>query len=318
MSSRARSDRARAAAEEATCPAMLPHRTAQSGTADPVRAVSVISTGSVEIHPEHAHGSQQAAVLVAADLARDGCRHGRSTSTSSNTPRGCCCSTPDRTAPRSPTTRTSPAGSPESSTTGWPGSTSARTRRSTASSARSGIRRATSTPRSSPTCTRTTSAGSRSWPARNCSSARRGMGAAVRVLPRAARLPPRAHRRSPARGGSRISFEPTSDAALAPFTEVARRHGRRLARPAPHIRATPPAPCRCSSGDAGLPPLLLVGDLTYDAELLRTAPASRRRRPRPARQDHRKVLALAQRMPGLVILPAHDPTAAQRLLDSAR
>jgi len=30
-----------------------------------------------------------------------------------------------------------------------------------------------------------------------------------------------------------------------------------------------------------------------------------------------KVLALKQRMPGLVILPAHDPTAAQRLLDSA-
>jgi len=29
------------------------------------------------------------------------------------------------------------------------------------------------------------------------------------------------------------------------------------------------------------------------------------------------VLALKQRMPGLVILPAHDPTAAQRLLDSA-
>jgi hypothetical protein len=28
------------------------------------------------------------------------------------------------------------------------------------------------------------------------------------------------------------------------------------------------------------------------------------------------VLALKQRMPGLVILPAHDPTAAQRLLDS--
>jgi hypothetical protein len=28
------------------------------------------------------------------------------------------------------------------------------------------------------------------------------------------------------------------------------------------------------------------------------------------------VLALKQRMPGLVILPAHDPTAARRLLES--
>jgi hypothetical protein len=33
-------------------------------------------------------------------------------------------------------------------------------------------------------------------------------------------------------------------------------------------------------------------------------------------ETSRKVLALAQQLPGLVILPAHDPTAAQRLLDS--
>jgi N-acyl homoserine lactone hydrolase len=33
-------------------------------------------------------------------------------------------------------------------------------------------------------------------------------------------------------------------------------------------------------------------------------------------QATQKVLALKQRMPGLVILPAHDPTAAQRLLES--
>jgi len=30
----------------------------------------------------------------------------------------------------------------------------------------------------------------------------------------------------------------------------------------------------------------------------------------------RKVLTLAEHEPGLVVLPAHDPTAAQRLLDS--
>ena len=32
--------------------------------------------------------------------------------------------------------------------------------------------------------------------------------------------------------------------------------------------------------------------------------------------EHPKALALAERQPGLVVLPAHDPTAAQRLLDS--
>jgi N-acyl homoserine lactone hydrolase len=38
-------------------------------------------------------------------------------------------------------------------------------------------------------------------------------------------------------------------------------------------------------------------------------------RRRLAESSH-KVLALAQQQPGLVVLPAHDPTAAQRLLDS--
>jgi hypothetical protein len=33
-------------------------------------------------------------------------------------------------------------------------------------------------------------------------------------------------------------------------------------------------------------------------------------------ESSRKVLALAEQQPGLVVLPAHDPTAAQRLLDS--
>jgi N-acyl homoserine lactone hydrolase len=66
-----------------------------------------------------------------------------------------------------------------------------------------------------------------------------------------------------------------------------------------------------------LPPLLLVSDLTYDAALLE-------RRQLPGVGDRsqlskttEKVLPLTERTPGLVILPAHDPTAAQRLLDSS-
>jgi N-acyl homoserine lactone hydrolase len=63
----------------------------------------------------------------------------------------------------------------------------------------------------------------------------------------------------------------------------------------------------------GRSPLLLVGDLTYGAELL-----ERRRLPGVGDRGQLakttdKVLALKQRMPGLVILPAHDPTAVQRL-----
>jgi len=32
---------------------------AEIGTADPIRAVSVVSTGTVEIHPEHAYGTRK-------------------------------------------------------------------------------------------------------------------------------------------------------------------------------------------------------------------------------------------------------------------
>lgn len=67
---------------------------------------------------------------------------------------------------------------------------------------------------------------------------------------------------------------------------------------------------------AARPLLLLAGDLTYGAELLqhgRLPGVGTRRR---LADSTRKVLALQQQQPGLVVLPAHDPTAAQRLLDS--
>ena len=64
------------------------------------------------------------------------------------------------------------------------------------------------------------------------------------------------------------------------------------------------------------PPLLLVGDLTYGAELLerRQVPGVGNRR--RLAETTGKVLALKKQMPGLVVLPAHDPTAAARLLGS--
>ena len=67
---------------------------------------------------------------------------------------------------------------------------------------------------------------------------------------------------------------------------------------------------------AGKAPLLLAGDLTYGADILQRGqlPGVGNRR-RLAESSH-KVLALAAQQPGLVVLPAHDPTAAQRLLDS--
>jgi N-acyl homoserine lactone hydrolase len=67
----------------------------------------------------------------------------------------------------------------------------------------------------------------------------------------------------------------------------------------------------------GRPPLLLVGDLTQGSQLLeqRQVPGVGDRSQLAKTTD--KVLELKRRMPGLVILPAHDPTAAVRLQYSA-
>jgi len=66
----------------------------------------------------------------------------------------------------------------------------------------------------------------------------------------------------------------------------------------------------------GRPPLLLVGDLTYGEEILHRGQLPGVGNRRQLAENTRKVLALAEQQPGLVVLPAHDPTAAQRLLDS--
>jgi glyoxylase-like metal-dependent hydrolase (beta-lactamase superfamily II) len=63
----------------------------------------------------------------------------------------------------------------------------------------------------------------------------------------------------------------------------------------------------------GLPPLIMVGDLTYDADLLEAGHVpgvgSRRR----LREATAMINTLREQYPGLVILPAHDPGAASRL-----
>jgi glyoxylase-like metal-dependent hydrolase (beta-lactamase superfamily II) len=109
-----------------------------------------------------------------------------------------------------------------------------------------------------------------------------------------------------------IGFEPTREPDLVPFTESldVMGDGSIVLLPTPGH----------TSGSISLlvrrqerRPLLLVGDLTYDAAMLarRQVPGVGHRRGLTATTD--KVLELAHRMPTLVVLPAHDPTAAQRL-----
>jgi N-acyl homoserine lactone hydrolase len=126
----------------------------------------------------------------------------------------------------------------------------------------------------------------------------------------------REHIMIPGRSLRRISFERTNDPTLAPFLESfdVMGDGSLIILPTPgHTAGSVSLLVRRRS----MPPLLLVGDLTYGAELLerRRVPGVGDRSELAKTTD--QVLALKQRMPGLVILPAHDPTAAGRLLHSA-
>jgi N-acyl homoserine lactone hydrolase len=121
----------------------------------------------------------------------------------------------------------------------------------------------------------------------------------------------RAHIDVPGANWQHISFAPTKE--FAPFTEAfdLMRDGSLILLPTP---GHTPGSVSLLVRRRDLPPLLLVGDLTYEAGFLE-------RRQLPGVGDRgqlarttNNVIALAQRLPGLIVLPAHDPTAAQRIL----
>lgn len=112
-----------------------------------------------------------------------------------------------------------------------------------------------------------------------------------------------------------IDLQPTADPALAPFTRSLdlMGDGSLVLLPTPgHTAGSTSLLIRRRQRS----PLLLVGDLTYGAELLLRGQVPGVGVHRQLVETTRKVLALKETMPDLVILPAHDPTAAQRLLAS--
>jgi glyoxylase-like metal-dependent hydrolase (beta-lactamase superfamily II) len=125
----------------------------------------------------------------------------------------------------------------------------------------------------------------------------------------------RKHIQIPGLKWQQIALDSTNDPTLAPFTNALDVMGDGslvlLATPG-HTPGSMALLVRRGSGS----PLLLVGDLTYEAGLLerRQIPGVGNRRRLLEATD--KVLAFKERMPDLVVLPAHDPTAAARLLDS--
>jgi N-acyl homoserine lactone hydrolase len=125
----------------------------------------------------------------------------------------------------------------------------------------------------------------------------------------------REHIQLPGLNWHQIGLEPTHDSGLAPFSESldVMGDGSLILLPTPgHTPGSLSLLIRRRTRS----PLLLVGDLSYGADLLerRQLPGVGARR--QLAQATQQVLALKQRMPDLVILPAHDPTAAQRLLES--
>jgi N-acyl homoserine lactone hydrolase len=111
-----------------------------------------------------------------------------------------------------------------------------------------------------------------------------------------------------------VSLEPTDDPALAPSESLdVMGDGSLVLLPTPgHTAGSVSLLIR----RAGRPPLLLAGDLTYGAGILQRGQLPGVGNRRRLAESSRKALALAQQQPGLVVLPAHDPTAAERLLDS--
>jgi len=112
-----------------------------------------------------------------------------------------------------------------------------------------------------------------------------------------------------------VTLERAKDRSLTPFTESldVMGDGSLTLLPTPgHTAGSMSLLVRRK----GQPSLLMVGDLAYGADILRSGRVPGVGKRRELAESSRKVLALAEREPGLIVLPAHDPTCAQRLLDA--
>ena len=111
---------------------------------------------------------------------------------------------------------------------------------------------------------------------------------------------------------SRVHPEPLGDPSLMPFTigHDLFGDGSLVLLPTP---GHTPGSMSLLVRRPGRPPLLMVGDLTYDADLLAAGTVPGVGNKRQLRQAVAAVNELRLRTPGLTVLPAHDPEAAKRL-----
>jgi len=125
----------------------------------------------------------------------------------------------------------------------------------------------------------------------------------------------RSHIQLPGLHWRQVTMEPAKDPGLAPFTESldVMGDGSLTLLPTPgHTAGSVSLLIR----RARRPPLLLAGDLTYGADILQRGQLPGVGHRRQLAESTGKVRALAGQQPGLIVLPAHDPAAARRLLDS--
>jgi glyoxylase-like metal-dependent hydrolase (beta-lactamase superfamily II) len=109
--------------------------------------------------------------------------------------------------------------------------------------------------------------------------------------------------------------QPLADPTIAPFTDGHDLFGdgSLLLLPTP---GHTPGSVSLLVRRPGRVPLLMVGDLTYDDQLLRAGQLPGVGDKRQMTRAVAQVNQLRDTLPGLIVLPAHDPTAARRLWDS--
>lgn len=112
-----------------------------------------------------------------------------------------------------------------------------------------------------------------------------------------------------------ITPEPIQNHSIAPFTHAydVMGDGSLMLLPTP---GHTPGSMSLLLRSQGLPSMLFVGDVTYDAQLLAAHRIPGVGNPAGLHETTRRINQLAARFPGLPILAAHDP-AAGRLLESA-
>ena len=122
----------------------------------------------------------------------------------------------------------------------------------------------------------------------------------------------REHIELPSAKWCQIDFAPTSDPLFAPFGGCFDVMGDGSMTLLPTPGHTPGSTSMLVRTD-GLPPLLLVGDLTYEVGLLMKDQVPGTGDKTQLRSSFAKVRTLKMQLPDLVILPAHDPAATEAL-----